>query len=246
MTFADLAAAAAAKTKEREFIKKDDAVTNEEQEEEGGDDDAGDVEAAPNVHFTPIVKLETVETKTLEEDEEELFKMRSKLFRFDRDTNEWKERGTGEVRILKNHGTGKSRLVMRRDQTLKVCANHLISEDITLRPNVGSDRSWVYNVMADVSDGEAKPELLAIRFANPENALAFKTSFESAQKNEAAPPTKPPKGGSEEQKAREGERDEEEQVEAKSAEKGGDVETVQKSLESVSIEAKEAEKDKEN
>lgn len=53
-----------------------------------------------------------------------MFKMRAKLFRFDRDSKEWKERGTGDVRLLKHKENGKTRLVMRRDKTLKVCANH--------------------------------------------------------------------------------------------------------------------------
>lgn len=38
-----------------------------------------------------------------------------------------------------------------------------------LAPNVGSDRSWVYNVPADIADGEPRAELLAIRFANSES-----------------------------------------------------------------------------
>ena len=50
--------------------------------------------------------------------------MRAKLFKFDRETREWKERGTGDVRLLKHKENGKTRLVMRRDKTLKVCANH--------------------------------------------------------------------------------------------------------------------------
>lgn len=50
--------------------------------------------------------------------------MRAKLFKFDRDTREWKERGTGDVRLLKHKENHKTRLVMRRDKTLKVCANH--------------------------------------------------------------------------------------------------------------------------
>lgn len=37
-----------------------------------------------------------------------------------------------------------------------------------LVPNVGSDRSWVYTTLADVSEGEPRAELLAIRFATPE------------------------------------------------------------------------------
>ena len=50
---------------------------------------------------------------------------RAKLFRFDAIGSEWKERGTGDLRLLKHKETGKVRLVMRRDKTLKVCANHL-------------------------------------------------------------------------------------------------------------------------
>ena len=45
---------------------------------------------------------------------------------------------------------------------------HLVSESMKLAPNVGSDRSWVYNTPADVSEGEARAELLAIRFASSE------------------------------------------------------------------------------
>jgi hypothetical protein len=79
----------------------------------------------PDVDFAPVVHLtEKVDTKTNEELEEQVFKMRAKLFKFDRESREWKERGTGDVRLLKHKENGKTRLVMRRDKTLKVCANH--------------------------------------------------------------------------------------------------------------------------
>lgn len=136
--------------------------------------------------FEPVLKLtEQVEAKTHEEDEEVLFKMRAKLFRFAKESLEWKERGTGEVRLLKHKQTGKVRLVMRRDKTLKVCANHAISSEQKLSPNVGSDRSWVWNVAADYAEGEPSPETLAIRFGNSENANLFKTAFEDAQASNA-------------------------------------------------------------
>lgn len=38
-----------------------------------------------------------------------------------------------------------------------------------LEPNVGSDRSWVWNAAADVSEGEPEASTLAIRFANSES-----------------------------------------------------------------------------
>jgi Ran-binding protein 1 len=41
---------------------------------------------------------------------------------------------------------------------------------MALSPNVGSDRSWVWSVAADVSDGgEPTAETLAIRFANSDS-----------------------------------------------------------------------------
>ena len=43
--------------------------------------------------------------------------------------------------------------------------------DMKLSPNVGSDRSWVWNAAADVSEGEPEAQTLAIRFGNSESEL---------------------------------------------------------------------------
>ena len=62
--------------------------------------------------------------KTLEEEEDIMFEMRAKLYRFDKEMNEWKERGTGTLKLLQHRDSQFVRLLMRRDQTLKICANH--------------------------------------------------------------------------------------------------------------------------
>ncbi|XP_065893452.1 ran-specific GTPase-activating protein-like [Dysidea avara] len=97
--------------------------------------------------------------------------MRAKLFRFDtkEDPPEWKERGVGDMRILKHKKTGTYRIVMRREKTHKLCANHRLTADLKLLPSAGSDRAWVWTTQADLADEEAKPEQLAIRFANAES-----------------------------------------------------------------------------
>jgi len=85
---------------------------------------------------------------------------------------------------------------MRREKTHKVCANHLVTSDMKLQPNVGSDRSWVWKVAADYSEEPPTSETLAIRFANSEFADKFKKAFEDAQDSNAklspmpAPPDK--------------------------------------------------------
>jgi hypothetical protein len=42
-----------------------------------------------------------------------------------------------------------------------------------LSPNVGSDRSWVWNAAADVSEGEPEAVTLAIRFANSDSTYSY-------------------------------------------------------------------------
>ena len=46
---------------------------------------------------------------------------------------------------------------------------YVVSSEMKLSPNVGSDRSWVWNVHADFADGEGSPETLAIRFGNSDS-----------------------------------------------------------------------------
>ncbi|KAL8417742.1 hypothetical protein RB594_001401 [Gaeumannomyces avenae] len=151
------------------------------------EEDRGDVSGSAKAQREAAAAAAAVGgDETNEESEEQVFKMRAKLFKFVRDTSEWKERGTGDVRLLKHRENGKTRLVMRRDKTLKVCANHYIVPEMKLSPNVGSDRSWVWNAAADVSEGEPEGVTLAIRFANSENANAFKDAFLQAQKENEA------------------------------------------------------------
>lgn len=163
-------------------VKDDDKVEEKAEKKESKDEEDEEAPESPDVHFEPLVKLEKVEVKTNEEDEETLFKVRAKLFRFHPDIKEWKERGTGDVKFLKHKESGKVRLLMRRDKTLKICANHLVHPEYELKANIGSDRSWVYNVASDISEGEPEAQTLAIRFANKENADKFKAEFENAQK----------------------------------------------------------------
>ena len=51
---------------------------------------------------------------------------RAKLFRYDSaaEPPEWKERGLGDVKILRHLHRGTCRILMRREKTLKICANH--------------------------------------------------------------------------------------------------------------------------
>ncbi|CAM0955947.1 unnamed protein product [Alopecurus aequalis] len=169
---------------------KEPVVERHVAEEEGEDSAAAAVageEEDTGAQVAPIVRLEEVAVTTGEEDEEPLIDMKAKLYRFDKDGNQWKERGTGTVKLLKHKENGKVRLVMRQAKTLKICANHLVISTTKMQEHAGSDKSCVWHA-ADFADGELKDEMFAIRFGSVENCKKFKDLVdeiaESLAKNE--------------------------------------------------------------
>lgn len=70
------------------------------------------------------VDLHEVEVKSGEEDEDTFWQHRAKLYRWAKETTEWKERGLGEAKLLKHKQTGKIRFLLRQEKTLKIVANH--------------------------------------------------------------------------------------------------------------------------
>jgi len=134
-----------------------------------------------DIQVKAIVQLEKIDTSKNEDDEKEIFKLRAKLYRYfvdEEDGSMWKERGVGDVRILKNIKTSEYRLLMRRDQTLKICLNHVLLPKMEIRNHASSDKALLWSTPADFADGESKPETFCIRFGKPEGALDFKAKFE--------------------------------------------------------------------
>ncbi|XP_076957244.1 ran-binding protein 1 homolog a-like [Bidens hawaiensis] len=126
--------------------------------------------------IAPIIKLEEVAVSTGEEDEDAILDLKAKLYRFDKDGNQWKERGAGSVKFLKHKKTEKVRLVMRQSKTLKICANHLVIPTMSVQEHAGNEKSCVWHA-SDFADGELKDELFCIRFASVENCKKFMETF---------------------------------------------------------------------
>lgn len=85
-----------------------------------------------------------METKSGEEDEEILFKERARLYRWDRTLGQWKERGTGDIKILFHPTKHSYRILMRREQVLRVCANHAITRRMELQPMSASANTLIW------------------------------------------------------------------------------------------------------
>lgn len=118
--------------------------------------------------------------KTGEEDENILFCERAKLYRFDPLTNQMKERGLGEMKILEHKTTKRCRVLMRREQVFKVCANHKITSEMELKEHQGKENAYVWSAM-DFADGETKHETLCIKFKTNDQAKRFYQQFNDAK-----------------------------------------------------------------
>ncbi|GMH11984.1 hypothetical protein Nepgr_013825 [Nepenthes gracilis] len=151
------------------------ATTNPEHREEEENAPAEDEDTGAQV--APIVKLEEVAVTTGEEDEDAILDLKAKLYRFDKEGKQWKERGAGAVKLLKHKVYGKVRLVMRQSKTLKICANHLVLPNMSVQEHAGNDKSCVWHA-SDYADGELKDELFCIRFASVENCKTFIDMFQ--------------------------------------------------------------------
>ncbi|KAL9889267.1 uncharacterized protein ACN427_008645 [Glossina fuscipes fuscipes] len=140
-------------------------------------------EEESSAHFTPIITLpEKVKVKTGEEEEETLYVHRAKLYRFI--DGEWKERGIGNVKILRHKETKKLRVIMRRDQVLKICLNHNLNEDVDYKRK--DHKSWLF-VVNDFSEEAIELQKLSLRFKNKEIADKFMEAVIKALDGTASP-----------------------------------------------------------
>ncbi|KAG6761182.1 hypothetical protein POTOM_034382 [Populus tomentosa] len=125
----------------------------------GEDEDTG-------AQVAPIVKLEEVAVSTGEEDEDAILDLKSKLYRFDKDGNQWKERGAGTVKLLKHKESGK-----------------VLLPTMSVQEHAGNDKSCVWHA-TDFADGELKDELFCIRFASVENCKTFREMFQEVAESQ--------------------------------------------------------------
>ena len=118
-------------------------------------------------------------TASGEENEDVLFEAKSKAYRFT--DGEWKERGLGPIKLLQDKDSRKIRVLMRREKTLKVCANFFVVPGTKVEEHDGSEKARVFTTM-DCSDGDIRPTFvnMCVKFGSAEKAQGFQDEFEKA------------------------------------------------------------------
>ena len=139
-----------------------------------------DPEEETDIGGHKILNLQDVETKTVEDEEDLIYKGRGRLYRWRND--EWKERGTGDIKFLRNKETKRIRFILRQDKTLKAVSNFFISEQeplCILKPHQDSDKMFIFNAY----DCSENPQLekFVIKLGNSDIATKFKEEFNAAR-----------------------------------------------------------------
>ena len=147
--------------------------------EEGDNGEYFNPEEEVKINPSDNCTLAKVEIKTGEEEEDLIFKTRAKLYRFRE--SEWKERGTGDLKLLRHKKDKKIRCILRQDKTLKIVANFIISEKplCELKPHQGSEKMFMFIVY--VCSEELLMEKFVIKLGNADKAKTFKKNFDNAQ-----------------------------------------------------------------
>ena len=118
-------------------------------------------------NFAVVHLTEKVEVKTGEEEEESLYAKRSKITKFNSETNGYDPVGLGELKVLKNKATGKCRILVRSEGSSNVLLNVAILEGMKYEllgdkksmlriPSVNADGTLVTYVarVKTATDGE--------------------------------------------------------------------------------------------
>ncbi|KAI6187185.1 RanBD1 domain-containing protein [Aphelenchoides besseyi] len=156
-------------------------------DEDGDQDNTAPEDFVPDdtQFIRPNVELPSlVEQRTGEENEDILFQSRARVYRYVPESREVKERGTGELKILKHKETKKVRVLMRRDQTYKLCANFNIPQGFSPTFSKGRESTLVWTC-TDFSETDEHPDgdqmTMLCRFKDKEAATEFKRIVESNQ-----------------------------------------------------------------
>merc|ERR1719409_2011803 len=185
--FSGLPKVGAEATKEKSPEKAADAQKDDEYVEEH--------EVAEIDGWKAEITLDVKEkVDTGEEEEEELYAQRSKLFRM-RD-GEWKERGLGTAKLLKHKESGQIRFLLRQEKTMKIVGNHFVVDAppyCVIKPLESNPKFRIWKAQ-DYSEDEMEVETFALKFGSVELADAFQEKFnavKSAEGTASGPAPKP-------------------------------------------------------
>lgn len=171
------------------MFKNEQATKNpkpeEHKEEDDNDDEDEDAEKIVVGDWKIVDLPEQNNVGNGEEFEDEVTKFRAKIYRFH--DKQWKERGVGELKVLKHKNSGKIRLLCRGEKTHKCILNHYAMKHQIfgdLQKLQTSNNSWTWAAQ-DIADEVAKVEKFCVKFTSKEQFERFETVFNESSTTNA-------------------------------------------------------------
>ncbi|XP_003424125.1 E3 SUMO-protein ligase RanBP2-like [Nasonia vitripennis] len=139
----------------------------------------------PTFHTTAPVKTSKTANTFDRCCEDKVFCRRAILYRFNCNTREWIERGTGEMKLLYHREHGTYRLLLQRERLHKheIVCDFPLTSDLEFRELGTSDTSLTWTGMNHAEADSPEVETLAVKFETPGLVLLFKRAVEQAQKD---------------------------------------------------------------
>ncbi|EXB52380.1 Ran-binding protein 1-c-like protein [Morus notabilis] len=132
---------------------------------------SGDPERREEEEETPPVEDEDTGAPFVKlEEEDAVLDPQAKLYRYDKGENQWKERGVGNVKLLKHNESG----------TVLVL-NH-IYPTMNVQEHSGNHKSCVWHA-SDFEDGELKDDIFCIIFASVARDKGFELEYDVWRSN---------------------------------------------------------------
>jgi len=152
--------------------KTDDTNSPKPKDTENAEDDF-----VPTAEFKPVIPLPPlVQVQRGDENELKLFEHRAKIYRFQSETKEWKERGVGNIVILQDKSNPmKMRVVMWRERVLKPACNFNLTSKIKVDYYQMNKKIVTWSAI-DFADSEGTPEIFTCRFGTEEK-VSFTVIF---------------------------------------------------------------------
>ncbi|TMW45984.1 hypothetical protein DOY81_008936, partial [Sarcophaga bullata] len=139
---------------------------------------AGDKSAKSFIFSTPSTTSTTLNVSSISKDEQVMFSHSARLFHV-KDMI-WKDPSIGDITILKS-SDGTSRILIRRDQTLNICANHKITHELTLIVPKNETKGFIWTAN-DFAEGSLRLKKFHVCFKSLTTTRSFLAAFKKAQK----------------------------------------------------------------
>jgi Ran-binding protein 1 len=120
-------------------------------------------------------RFAAVEVLSGEEQWDVVWKNKGKILRFDEGENQWKERGQGDAKIMRNKVNPKRHMfILRREGIGKLAAQHDIVKGMKVKPHPQNDKFLIWTAVKDFSeDPEGWEESFLLKFPTKEIADEF-------------------------------------------------------------------------